>query len=128
MASSERPSSIDELRGSRHALRMRPVRAEHDAVGAHDVDDLGEVVLPERRDVYAALERHDRVLGEVLWHLAVDVRELLEADAKPRRRRSPWTGCAGLGLRDSAPWATSAVMASSMGALAHGDHPERVSA
>ena len=48
----------------RHALDVRPVGAEDHPVGAHELDDLVDVVLPERVDPDVALERLDRVFVE----------------------------------------------------------------
>ena len=50
------------------ALDVGPVGPEDDPVVAHEVDDLVDVVLPERVDPHVAPERVDGVLGEVARH------------------------------------------------------------
>ena len=44
----------------RHALDVGPVGAEDHPIGAHEVDDLVRVVLPERVDPHVLAERSRR--------------------------------------------------------------------
>ena len=62
---------------------MGVVRAEEHVVDADQVGQRAEVLLPERADVDVALEDLDRVLGEVLGHLLVDVRQALQQGRDP---------------------------------------------
>ena len=59
-------------------LDVGPVRPEQHPVGAHPLDDRGEVVLPERVDPDVAAEDLDRIVGEPAPHLAVDRPQLAE--------------------------------------------------
>src|ERR1700674_4822150 len=67
---------------TRHALDVRPVGAEDHAVGAHVLDHLAHVILPERVDPDVATEGLGRILGEVARHLVRGRRQLLEEVAQ----------------------------------------------
>jgi hypothetical protein len=95
------------------ALGVRVVGSEQHAVSAALVDDVGDVVFPERVDVDVAPEDLDWVLGEFLGHLAPRGIELVlqvtdpvgtVLDLSTRRR----------GDRDSAPSQIIAATASSI--------------
>ena len=88
------------------------VRAEADPVGADEVDEAGDRVLPERVDPDVALEHLERVLGELLGHLLVGELEVASraspTQLPPFSTLRSWTP----GKRVSIPWQIAEASAS----------------
>ena len=108
------------------AFGVRVVGPEEHVLDADEVDQLGDVVLPERVDEHVAAERFDRMFVEALRHAPVGELELVEQVPDPVGAvldAHPVTGAGRINTA-LAPWSStqssSLIASSTMGSVITG--------